>query len=596
MEANYADTAFAQRSIAGVRRHAIVRAGLFGLALVVLLWLIVLPLLMVIMVSFRSGSPLDLGPFTLANYVLTYSYPLTYKTLLNSLLYAGISVVIVMSIAIMFAWLLERTDMPFRSLAWALMLLPIGLPSFLLTMSWILLLNPRVGVLNLILRPLLSFFGITLELGPFNIYSLGGMIFVNSITGLTTAFLLVVGAFRLINQEIEDAAHVSGANKRITLWKVTLPVLMPALTVATLYKFAGDLNDMDIPLLLGLQKQIYVLPTLIFFSAFYSTPIEWGLATALSSPFIIIALALSYAYFHFIIKQADQQKYVTVTGKAAQTRRIQLRKWRYPAFGLFLLYFFLSTALPLLVLLWASLLPSYRPPSWEALNLLSFNKYWEIAQWPNIGRVLMNTLVLGGATAILAMLVAFFISWVVVRSRVPGRFFLDAAIFVPHVLPGSLIALGLVFTYLHPAFRWLPFYGSIWIMVAGLLVTYLPFSTRLMNGALTQIHKELEEAGMVSGARRITVLMRITLPLILPPFIMGFIWVASHAFRSLTIPLMLSTQETQTISVLLFALWDRNADFSGAAALGVLLIVVVTVLTLLSRRFVEDAFSGRQRT
>jgi len=117
-----------------------------------------------------------------------------------------------------------------------------------------------------------------------------------------------------------------------------------------------------------------------------------------------------------------------------------------------------------------------------------------------------------------------------------------------------------------------------------------------MNGALTQIHKELEEAGIVSRARRLTVLMRITLPLVLPPFIMGFIWVASHAFRSLTIPLMLSTQETETLSVLLYFLWDRNADFSAAAALGMLLIVSVTALTLVSRRFIEQAFTGRERT
>jgi len=591
---HYAETTALQFLKSGIGRR-VLRASLFGLAILVLFWIVVLPLLMVVMVSFRSGTPLDLGPFTFANYALTYSYPLTYTTLLNSLIYAGVSVLLVMCVAVLFAWLVERTDMPFRRVAWALILLPIGMPSFLLTMSWMLLLNPRVGVINTLLRSLLGLFGWSLETGPINIYSLGGMIFVNSITGLTTVFLLVVGSFRLINQDIEDAAHVCGANKRITLWKVTLPVLMPALTVATLYKFAGDLNDMDIPLLLGLQNQVYVLPTLIFFSAFYSTPIEWGLATALSSPFIIIALALSYAYFHFIIKQAETQKYVTITGKATQSRIIHLGKWRYPAFGLFFLYFLLSTGIPMLILLWASLLPSYRPPSWEALSLLTFSKYWEIVNWPNIGRVVTNTLVLGGGTAVITMVVAFFISWVVVRSRVMGRFFLDAAIFVPHVLPGSVIALGLVFTYLHPAFRWLSLYGSLWIMVAGLLVTYLPFSTRLMNGALTQIHKELEEAGMMSGARRLTVLFRITLPLILPPFVMGFIWVASHAFRSLTIPLMLSTPETETVSVLLFFLWDRNADFSGTAALGILLIITVTALTLLSRRLVEEAFSGRER-
>jgi iron(III) transport system permease protein len=187
------------------------------------------------------------------------------------------------------------------------------MPSFLLTMSWTFAAQPASRVINTILRSLLGLFGLNLETGPINIYSLGGMIFVNSITGLTTVFLLVVGAFRLINQEIEDAAHVSGANKRITLWKVTLPVLMPALTVATLYKFAGDLNDMDIPLLLGLQKQVYVLPTLIFFSAFYSTPIEWGLATALSSPFHYHRTYPVLWLFHFIIKQAERQKYVTIT-------------------------------------------------------------------------------------------------------------------------------------------------------------------------------------------------------------------------------------------------------------------------------------------
>ena len=200
------------------------RASLVGLAVFVLFWILVVPLLMVVMVSFRAGTPLDLGPFTFANYALTYSYPLTYITLLNSLIYAGVSVVLVMCVAVLFAWLVERTDMPFRRVAWTLILLPIGMPSFLLTMSWILLLNPRVGVINTILRSLLGLFGFNLETGPINIYSLGGMIFVNSITGLTTVFLLVVGAFRLINQEIEDAAHVSGANKRITLWKVTLPV------------------------------------------------------------------------------------------------------------------------------------------------------------------------------------------------------------------------------------------------------------------------------------------------------------------------------------------------------------------------------------
>ena len=575
--------------------HGIKNGVLLGATAFLLFWFILLPLLMVIMVSFRSGSPLNLGPFTLKSYVLTYSYSLTYKTLLNSIVYAGVSLVLVMSVATLFAWLIERTDMPWRNLAWALILLPIGMPSFLLTMSWILLLNPTVGILNVAFRRLLEILAFPIQTGPFNIYSLGGMIFVNSITGLTTVFLLIVGAFRLVNQEIEDAALVSGAGSRTTLFRVTLPILLPALTVAALYKFAGDLNDMDIPLLLGLQPKIYVLPTLIFFSAFYGTPVQWGLATALSSPFILIAVGLTYLYFRVIIKHAKAQKFVTVTGKRAQVRRVHLKRWRYPALGLFLLYFSLSTAIPLLVLLWTSLLPSYRPFSWDAVNLLTLRNYMEISEWPEIKRVVVNTITIGVLTAALTMLVAFFISWVVVRSNLPGRFFLDATVFIPHVLPGSVVAVGLVFTYLHPALRWLPLYGSLWIMVAGLLVNYLPFCTRLMNGALTQIHRELEEAGVVSGAARIKVLTRITLPLIFPPFLMGYIWVAAHAFRSLSIPLMLSTKDTATISVFLFQLWDTEGNFSGAAALGILLVLCTMMLTLVTRRLVQHAFSSWER-
>jgi iron(III) transport system permease protein len=575
--------------------HRVKKGVLFSATGFLLFWFILLPLFMVIMVSFRSGSPLDLGPFTLKSYLLTYSYSLTYKTLLNSILYAGVSLVLVMSVAILFAWLIERTDIPLHNLAWTLILLPIGMPSFLLTMSWILLLNPTVGMLNVTLRRLLAFFALPVQTGPINIYSLGGMIFVNSITGLTTVFLLIVGAFRLVNQEIEDAALVSGASSRTTLFRVTLPILLPALTVASLYKFAGDLNDMDIPLLLGLQPKIYVLPTLIFFSAFYGTPVQWGLATALSSPFILIAIALTYVYFRVIIKQAEAQRFVTVTGKRTQVRKVHLGRWRYPALAVFFLYFLLSTAIPLLVLLWASLLPSYRPFSWDAVNLLTLRNYMEISEWPELGRVVVNTVSIGGLTAAFTMLVAFFISWVVVRSDVPGRFFLDATVFIPHVLPGAVVAVGLVFTYLHPALRWLPLYGTLWIMVAGLLVNYLPFSTRLMNGALTQIHRELEEAGVVSGAARIKVLTKITLPLILPPFLMGCIWVAAHAFRSLSIPLMLSTKDTATISVFLFQLWDTEGNFSGAAALGILLVACTMVLTLSLRRFVQTALGSWER-
>jgi iron(III) transport system permease protein len=526
---------------------------------------------------------------------LTYTYGPTYQALINSLLYATTGAISGLMIGLAFAWLIERTDMPFRGIAWVLIVVPIAIPSFLLSLGYILLLNPTNGVLNVMLRGLLATFGYTTDSGPVNIYSLGGMLYVNAISGGTSAFLLLVSAFRLMDQQIEDAAMVCGASKVTTLRRVTLPILLPAITVATIYKFAGDLNDMDVPLLLGLQSQIYVLPTLIFFSAFYSDTVEWGLATALSSPFILIALGLSYLFYHVIVKNAQQQRYATVGGKTAQSRRVQLGKWRYGALAMFLLYFLLSTGLPFAVLLWASLLPSYRVPSWEALSLVSLANYLELLQWPNLGPAVWNTLLLGLYTGTIVMAVAFFTSWIIIRSQFRGRFFLDALTFLPHVLPGSVVALGLVFTYLHPTLAPAGLYGTLFIMALGMMVGYLPFATRVMNGSLTQIHKELEEAGTVNGARAITVLMRVTLPLVLPAFLTGFIWVAAHAFRSLTMPLMLGSAETETISVILFNLWERDGDFSGAAALGMVLILITATLTMLARKFIQRAFGSWER-
>jgi iron(III) transport system permease protein len=566
-----------------------VRVGLrlenivFLLAALLVFWLIALPLIMLLMMSFRVGTPLNLGPWSIENYQVTYTSLITYQTLLNTLIYAVVSVGLSMLQAIVLAWLIERTDMPLRTLAWALIILPIGLPSMLSAVAWILLLNPTVGIINVALRDCLQFFGMHLERGPFNIYTLWGMIFVNSIVG-TSTFMLVVGAFRMMNRELEDAAQTSGASKWKTFRRVTLGVMLPSLSVAAVYKLASDFNDMDIPLLLGLQERVFVVATLVFYSALFRSPPEWALATAVASPLVLLSIGMTYLYFRLIVNQARAQKYATVTGKIIPARRVKLGQWRFAAFGAFVFHFLISTGLPLATLFYASLLPSYRPPSAEVLGILSFNKYIEILTRASFARQLTNSIVLGTLTATMTMVLALLISWIVVRSRARGRFLLDACVFVPYVLPGSVIAIGLMFTYLNPSFRWIPVYGSLWILALGMGVGGLPFATRLLNGALTHVHAELEEAARVSGARRLTALVRITLPIVLPTFVTGWLWGFIHGMRSMTVPLMLSNPKTETLGVLLFHLIDREGDFAGAAALGMLLVLMTGLVAVLSRR------------
>jgi iron(III) transport system permease protein len=549
---------------------------------------------MLVWMSFHTGNPVQPGDLTLANYTGTYTAAVTYQTMWNSIVYTFLSVALAITQAVILAWLIERTNMPFRSLAWVMLILPIGLPSILEAVAWILMLNPTNGIINVWIRDFVGFFGFEMSRGPFNIFTLWGMIWVNAIVG-TSTFLLVVGAFRLMNQELEDAAHAAGGNNWVTFRKVTLRIMLPALSVAIVYKIASDFNDMDVPLLLGLQDQVFVLPTLVFFSALYALPPDWGLATGLSSPMILMAIGLSIVYYKFVVKQAQAQKFATVTGKRTESRRIDLGKWRVPTFGIFIVHFLIGTGMPMAVLLYASLLPSFRAFSWHAFSLMGFSAYTDLFHRFGFWQQITNSIILGVGNATITMALAFLISWVVIRSRARGRFLLDAAVFIPHILPGSIMGVALVFTYLHPAFSWIPIYGTVWIMVFGMATSGLVFSTRVMNGALSQIHAELEEAAAASGAARLTTLYRITLPLVMPAFITGWFFGFISGFRSVTIPLMLSTPSTETIGVLLFRLMERDGNFSGMAALGIMMVIFTGFVGILLRKAIENAFGGSRR-
>jgi len=181
-----------------------------------------------------------------------------------------------------------------------------------------------------------------------------------------------------------------------------------------------------------------------------------------------------------------------------------------------------------------------------------------------------------------------------VRLKVKGGMILDGLAFIPHAIPTVSIALALIVLYLHPALRWIPIYGTLWIMMLALATRYIAFATRTSNSAMTQVHRELEEAARASGATRITTLIRITFPLLLPPFIGGWVWVFAHTIRSFSIPLMLATPGNETIAVVMYHYWERKADFSLASTLGVAMLVGVGILTFLSRRFISQGFTREQ--
>ncbi len=568
-----------------LRKHALA----FGIT-ALLLWVVAAPIIMLVLSSLREGNFITPGAFTLGNYRTVYLNQMTYPALLNTLIYATAVSAISLTFATIFAWLVERTDMPGTNWAWTMMLLPLAMPGILRSMSWILLLSPRSGIINVYVRDYLSFFGMQLETGPFNIFTLPGMIFVEGMSGSTTLFLLMVGAFRLMDPSMEEAAKISGARTFTTLRRVTLGLMLPAVLAAAMYAFLGNLDDFETPLLIGLQAGIYLLPTLIYFTAYVSP--SYGLATAYSSIFIIFTIVMVWIYYRVIIRRAD--RYASITGKGYRPRRLSLGKWRWLALGLFIAFFTLNIIMPFLTLLWASLLPSYMVPSRAALQYVTLDNFATLINEPSIINSTVNTIILGVVTATGTMALAYMVSWLIVRLKVKGGLLLDGLAFVPHAIPTVSIALALIVLYLHPAVRWLPIYGTIWIMMLALTTRYIAFASRTANSAMTQIHGELEEAARTSGATRFTTLVRITFPLLLPPFIGGWVWVFAHTIRSFSIPLMMATPGNETIAVVMYHFWERKADFSLASTLGVAMLVSVGILTFFSRRFIAQGFTRNQ--
>src|SRR5215475_1544162 len=286
-----------------------------------LLFLVIIPLARLLLSSFQAGHPAIPEGWTLQNYISAYSMPLFYQALGTTVIISAIGTLLTLAIAVLFAWLIERTDMPLRNLAWTLILIPMAIPGVLFALGWALLLAPKTGAMNILLRNFLAMMGINAAEGPLNIYSLWGLVFLDGLRGVTTVFLMVVGAFRLMDPSLEEAARVSKASTAKTFFYVTLPALSPAILAATMYSFISSMESFEAPLAVGLRGGIFVLSTLIYFTTRLQAPFEYGLGSVFGVTYMFMMVFLLIGYRRLV---RHSERFSTVTGKGFRPRVIPL--------------------------------------------------------------------------------------------------------------------------------------------------------------------------------------------------------------------------------------------------------------------------------
>jgi iron(III) transport system permease protein len=552
----------------------------FAVFLVVFLS-VVTPLLFLILGSFsqaRLPSEFSFHSLGLANYIKVWSDRGTYAVVSNTLWFAVGSTTFGIVIAAGLAWLVERTNIPGKIWIYAGVPMTLAMPGMLQAMAWVLLASPRIGFIN---KGLIDVFG--LSSAPFNIYTMAGMIFIEGLRTVPTAFLMLVPLLRAMDPTLEEAAAMSGARPASALRKVTLRLMLPGLLAVAIYQFTSALEEFEVAGILGLPASIYVFSTKIYALLHLTSSLPaYGEANALAMLYLFVAVGSMYMYSRVIGKS---ERFTIITGKGYRPRLLQLSLWRWPAVGLVAIYLALSTILPFLALAYVSFLPYLQAPSARALAAMSWDNYETVLQTERMGRMLWNTFVMTVSVATGVMIVSFLISIIVVRSGFWGRKLLDQLAFLPHAIPGMVMGLALLWIFLQIDKLGVGLFGSLTSLIIAFTIGYISYGTRVMNAAVMQVHKDLEEAAKISGAPPWRVLWRVFFPLLQPAFVGVWIWTVLHVVRSAGKPLILTSGgENEVLALVIWNMWDQGY-MEAVGAIGTLLMLALFVIALVIRRF-----------
>ena len=545
-----------------------------GIVLLSAVYLLIPPLFFTVLSTFRV--PGDRLPFEsdiawgLSNLRDLYAAGLIQRTALDTLVYVSGSAVLATTVGFLFAWMVERTDLPLRRAVFVLILFPLLMPGLVVTIGWLLLLGEQTGLFNVALRTLFPIW----EKGPLDVFSMHGMVLIQGLGLMPLAFLFLRGGLRNIDRSLEEASLASGAGSWTTFLRVTLPILRPGLLGAVIVTAVLTVESFEVPLLLagGAKAEIFSVRLYTALNDASGAPPNYGIAGALGLHFLVITYVL-FSLFQFFTRRGEQ--FTTIGGRTLQPRRHNLGPWRWPVLTVLAFLLSMVSAAPFAVLVWTSLLPQYFHLSTVALGQVSLDQYRELLADGRLWGAWRNTVIIALAAPTISVGVSAMIAWVVVRARPsPWRTILDlfmsSSIAIPAAVAGSAFLLFYVrLDKLTPV--WLPLLGTVLVLVL-VYAHRLTVAYRISQTSLLRIGAVLEEASSASGARPMQTLLRIVLPLAIPGLAAAWVTLLVVAVRELTLPLIVGRESPPlVISVLVWKLWGFHTG--QAAALGVLTIV-----------------------
>lgn len=544
--------------------------GMLPLTLVCL-FLFAYPIAMLVVGAFRNTDPSLPAEWGFRGFA-AYAEPATWIALRNSVILAGSTTLIATAAALLMAFLVTRTRTPLRRLVTPAMVLVVALPPLFYAISWGMLGNARIGLLNT------TFQDLTGAEGPlFDVNSWAGLILVISIKATAFSYMLLLGPFMALDRSFEEASQIAGAGRLRTLLRIDLPVLAPAVTGVLILNFVIGLEFFDVPLFLGVPAGIRVFSTQIYGMIKDQTPAEYGGASALSLLLVVVVLVLVAVQWRVLGKR----KFTTVSGKSHRTDPWDVGGWRFVGTAFVVVFVLLALVAPLVQLVLGSLQPFFGARGGE----LSLTHYEAVFSDDETLLAIRSTLLVSVVGGLLAMALALLVAYAIAHSDSRLRRVVEALTWLPWAVPGVVLSLAIAWAYVSvPGLREL--YATIWIVLIGLVIAAVPIASRSAQSAIGQLGRELEEASRIGGARPLRMFFDVILPLILPSFLAGWFLVAIVISGNLAVPILLTSPDNVTVPIVVFELYT-DGDTAKAAAL------FVVVLALLSAGLALLALLGR---
>ena len=537
---------------------------------------IITPVLVVFWRSFTSGRlGFDVG-LNLANYARVFNDKDIMPMLSNSVIYAAGAALLGTALGALLAWIVARTNTPGKALVELMPLYPILMPTIMKNIAWILLLAPKSGILNGMLQ---QFLGI--ETLVFNAFTMAGMIWVFGLACVPLGYLFLLPVFLSFDPSLEESAYIAGSKPMHTMFKITFPLALPAFLSAFVLNFLRGLRSFETPVLQGTPGNIKVFVSRVYDSM--ALEFNTGLATSYSVVLVVLSVITLYFY---VRATRFSERYATITGKGYRVRVIDIGPWKYLTFLLVFLYFLAGILIPFIVLIVVSMIPYYDYDTFMKFptNAVLTN-YFVVMRHPSFVTGLYNSLVLSVTIAIVTVLAGITMAFTIYRTRAWGTKLFEFIGTLPLAFPPLVLSVGLVIIFIGT-----PLYNSLWALGIGLFVAYFPYAFRNASGSIVNIHKELDEAAWVHGAKWRHVFFKITLPILKPSVGGALFYIFIEAIRNVDVAVLLTAPGKEYGPVTLFE-YFRVGQWAEAAAGGVIYLIILIVAVSVAKFAFKMKFS-----